>query len=256
MIYCPQDYGGFLMSKQTRISLQDFLKSKGFNIGNSDGIIGKNTKQAILDCFKNKKALAITSAQTVALAQRLGDTNTDRIRAVAKVEANGSGWFTDGRPKILYERHKFWAHNDEASAPKSTYFNYPSWGNYTVDADNNGVNDSYDKLLKACEYDPRAAFMSVSMGAFQVMGEYYKQMGYKEPWDMLFACTHEEYAQYQLLVSYIEMNKGQSKFLSLSEKPDACRPFAQMYNGKLYAKNDYHGKLASAVIYFKKLGYG
>ena len=46
------------------------------------------------------------------------------------------------------------------------------------------------------------------------------------------------------------MNNGKSKFLALSSKPDACRPFAQMYNGKLYAKNDYHGKLAAAVKYF------
>ena len=244
------------MSLQSRKDYQSFLKSKGFYFGAIDGIIGRGSKDATLACFKNKKAKAITNDQRLQLAKRLGDTNTVRIRAITKVEALGSGWFNDGMPKILYERHKFWANNDDIKAPKSTYFNYPSWGNYTVDADNNGVNDSYDKLLKACEYDPRAAFMSVSMGAFQVMGEYYKHMGYKEPWDMLFACTHDEYAQYQLLVSYIEMNKGQSKFLALSEKPDTCRPFAQMYNGKLYAKNDYHGKLASAVIYFKKMGYG
>ena len=239
------------MSVKTRKEFQQFLKDKGFYFGAIDGIIGRGSKDAILACFRNKKAPAISESEKFQLARRLGDTDTVRIKAVAKVEANGSGWFNDGLPKILYERHKFWAHNDDTRAPKSTYFNYPSRGNYTIDADKNGVNDSYDKLLKACEYDPRGAFMAVSMGAFQVMGEYYIQMGYKTPWEMLYACANSELAQYKLLVSFIEMNNGKSKFLALSSKPDACRPFAQMYNGKLYAKNDYHGKLAAAVKYFE-----
>lgn len=243
------------MSKQSRKDLQTFLKSKGFYTGTIDGVVGNGTKQAILNCFQNKKAKAITQTELEGLALRLGDPSTARIRAVAKVEANGSGWFTDGRPKILFERHKFWKWNDDTSAPKSTYFNYPSWGNYTTDADKNNINDSYDKLLKACEYDPRAAFKAISMGAFQVMGEYHVAMGYVEPWDMLYACTHDEYNQYLLLVKYIEMNKMQSKFLALSSKPDSCRLFAAGYNGKLYYKQDYHGKLASAVKYFQNLGY-
>ena len=89
----------------------------------------------------------------------------------------------------------------------------------------NGVNDSYDKLIHACQYDPRGAFMAVSMGAFQVMGEHYVQMGYKTPWEMLYACTHTEKAQYDLLVSFIEMNRGQSKFLALSEKTRCLSSF-------------------------------
>lgn len=239
------------MSLKTRKQYQEFLRDKGFYFGVIDGIVGKNTKDATLACFQNKKAVAITTTQKITLAKRLGDTNLVRLNAVTKVESLGSGWFNDGRPKILYERHKFWQFNDESKAPKSTYFNYPEWGNYTIDADGNGIDDSYDKLLKACEYDPLAAFKSVSMGAFQVMGEYHVAMGYKTPWDMLFACTHSEQAQYELLASFLEMKKAKSQFLALSEKPDACRPFALIYNGKNYAKNDYHGKLAAAVKYYK-----
>ena len=238
------------MSLQSRKDFQSFLKDQGFYFGNIDGIIGRGSKSAILACFQNKKAVAITTSELLTFAKALGDTNTVRIRAVAKVESAGSGWFKDGRPKILYERHKFWAYNDDASAPKSTYFNFPDGGNYTIDADNNGINDSYDKLLKACEYDPRGAFQAVSMGAFQVMGFYYTEMGFKEPWEMLFACTHSEKAQYDLLVKYIKMNNLQGAFLKLSSRPDDCRPFARGYNGKSYQKFNYHGKLASAVLYF------
>lgn len=238
------------MSILTRKSLQEFLKAKGFYKGAIDGVIGTNSKNAILACFQNKNATAITDAELMAFAKQLGDTSTARIKAVAKVESAGSGWFKDGRPKILYERHKFWKYNDDSSAPKSTFFNFPDAGNYTEDADKNGLNDSYDKLLKACEYDPKAAFMSVSMGMFQVMGMYYYNMGYTTPWEMLYACTHSEREQYRLLVNYIIMNNMQKSFLALSPKPDTCRPFALGYNGKNYVKYNYHGKLASAMIYF------
>lgn len=243
------------MSKQSRKDLQTFLKEKGFYTGIVDGIFGRNSKKAILDCFQNKKAPAITPSQIQQLAERLGDTNTIRIRAVAKVEAEGAGWLKDGRPKILYERHKFWEFNDDVSAPKSTYFNYPNWGNYTIDADKNGIDDSYDKLLKACEYDPRGAFKAISIGAFQVLGEYHKHMGFNEPWEMLYAATHSEYEQYLLMVKFIEMKKIQKQFLALSTNPDTCRPFALPYNGSKYAKYDYHGKLAAAVRYYSNLGY-
>lgn len=252
MLYYPyhQIDRGFILSIQTRKSLQEFLKAKGFYKGAIDGVVGVNTKNAILECFKNKNAAAITAPELLVFAKQLGDTDIKRIRAVAKVEAAGSGWFKDGRPKILYERHKFWKYNDDSSAPKSTFFNYPEAGNYTEDADKNGLNDSYDKLLKACEYDPKAAFMSVSMGMFQVMGMYYYNMGYETPWEMLYACTHFEREQYRLLVNYVVMNNMQKSFLALSTNPDTCRPFAKGYNGQNYVKYNYHGKLASAMKYF------
>lgn len=238
------------MSIQTRKAFQEFLKAKGFYQGAVDGIVGKNTKAAALACFQNKKATPITMPELIAFSKQLGSDNLIRIRAVAKVEASGSGWFSDGRPKILYERHKFWKHNDDTTAPKSTFFNYPETGNYTTDADQNGLNDSYDKLMKACEYDPKAAFMSVSMGMFQVLGEYYHSMGYATPWDMLYACANFEREQYRLLVNYIIMANLKSAFLNLSTNPDTCRAFAKGYNGKNYVKYNYHGKLASAVKYF------
>lgn len=253
MVYYPNTQllcWGFILSIQTRKHFQEFLKTKGFYTGSIDGVIGSGTKKAILACFKNKKAAAITPQDLLVFAKQLGDTNTVRIRAVAKVESAGAGWFNDGRPKILYERHKFWKYNDDKTAPKSLFFNYPDGGNYTADADKNNLNDSYDKLLKACEYDPQAAFMSVSMGMFQVMGFHYYNMGFATPWEMLYACTHYEREQYRLLVNYILMNNLQKAFLAISPNPDTCRPLALGYNGKTYVKFNYHGKLASAVKHF------
>lgn len=246
------------MSKKTRIDFQKWLIAKGCFIGNSgaDGIIGKATKEAIYKLFSDLKAKAITNQELEKIAQTIGDTTgTARIRAIAEVESNGGGWLNSGHVKILYERHKFWKYNDDSSAPKSTFFNYPESGNYTIDANNNNINDSWEKLLRACEYDPMGAFMSVSMGKFQVMGFHYKDMGFETPWDMMFSLVSNEFNHYQLLAKFIQNNNLKNAFLKINADPENCRAFAKGYNGSGYARNNYHTKIALAVLKFKKAGY-
>ena len=72
-----------------------------------DGDSGSLTRSAIINVFVNKNAQAITQEQLQSIARDLGDSNTRRINAVAKVESAGGGWFDSGLPKILYEHHKF-----------------------------------------------------------------------------------------------------------------------------------------------------
>ena len=235
------------MSVKTRKEFQEFLRDKGYYFGAIDGIIGSGSKKAILACFQNKKAPAITTPELVNLAVRLGDTNTNRIRAVAKVEANGSGWFNDGLPKILYERHKFWGFTALANRIKSWFAN-PSAGDYTSDANKNGINDSWEKLSFAACKDPLAAFQSVSIGKFQVMGQWYKQCGFEHPIEMLWAARNDEYAHYKMLRDYIlKVANLQAAFLKISSNPESCRDFARGYNGPAYAKYDYHTKIAKEM---------
>lgn len=246
------------MSKKTRVDYQNWLLSKGCFIGNSgaDGIIGKATKEATYKLFADLKAKAVTDAQLEDFSLTLGDnTGTARIRAVAEVESGGFGWYDTGHVKILYERHKFWTYNDDKTAPKSTFFNYPRGGNYTIDANKNDINDSWEKLLRACEYDPLAAFMSVSMGKFQVMGFHYKILGFKTPWDMLLSLVSEESNHYNLLVKYIIANNLKSAFLKINGSAENCVPFAKGYNGSQYAKFNYDVKIAKACLKFKNKGY-
>lgn len=246
------------MSKKTRVDYQNWLLSKGCFIGNSgaDGIIGKATKEATYKLFADLKAKAVTDAQLEDFSLTLGDnTGTAKIRAVAEVESRGNGWLNDGLVKILYERHKFWKYNNDTSAPKSTFFNYPTGGNYTIDADNNDINDSWEKLLRACEFDPLAAFMSVSMGKFQVMGFHYALLGFKTPWDMMYSLVSDEKKHYELLVRYIKVNHLSKAFVAINGVADNCRSFAAGYNGSGYANFNYHVKIANAYTKYKNKGY-
>lgn len=246
------------MSKQTRVDYQNWLIGKGKNVGaaGADGTIGKATKQATFELFSDLKAKAISSEELKKLSVLLGDnTGTAKIRAVAEVESGGSGWLNDGLVKILYERHKFWKYNNDKSAPKSTFFNYPSGGNYTIDADNNDINDSWEKLLRACEFDPLGAFMSVSMGKFQVMGFHYAILGFKTPWDMMYSLVSNENGHYELLVRYIKVNNMTKAFQKINGVAANCRDFAAGYNGSGYAAFKYDVKIANAYTKFQKKGF-
>ena len=227
--------------------LQIWLNKKGASL-KEDGIPGPRTEKAILDIFTNKNAVAITEDQLLSLARELGDKDTKRIKAVAKVESGGSGWFETGRPKILYERHYFYRLTKKVAKWLSFGFiSDPTAGGYTNDVNKDGINDSWNKLVKAAMINPDAAFQSVSVGKFQVMGAHYKMLGYSQPIDMVYAAVNSEYNHYAMLVNYIKGNGMQKAFLALSTDPQTCRLFARGYNGKNYEKYDYHNKLAKAL---------
>ena len=225
--------------------LQEWLNSKGANL-KVDGVGGSMTRAAFITLFANKDAKAITQAELDQIAKDLGDTSAKRIQAVAKVESAGSGWFDSGLPKILYERHKFYKHTKGRFG--TTYFSNRLPGGYTMDADHNGINDSWEKLATAVCLDPKAALMSVSIGKFQVMGEYYAFCGYEHPIEMLWAARNSEYAHYTMLRDFIlKVANIKPQFLRLSTNPTDNIPFVSRYNGPAYAKNNYHVKIAQAM---------
>ena len=67
-----------------------------------DGIWGSLSKSTFILAFVNKNAEAISYAEKLEIAKQLGDTNTKRLEAVAKVESGpDGGWFPSGLPTIL-----------------------------------------------------------------------------------------------------------------------------------------------------------
>ena len=214
-----------------------------------DGKGGDLTKDAILQVFTNKNAQAITQEQLQSIARDLGDTNTKRINAVAKVESGPyGGWFSSGHPVILYERHKFWEWVQDKSKRVLSWFANPKAGDYTMDANGNSINDSWEKLSLAACKDPLAAFQAISIGKFQVLGRWYRECGYEHPIEMLWAARNDEYAHYRMLRDYI-LNVANLKtaFLQISSKTDDCRAFARGYNGPAYEKYSYHTKIAKEM---------
>ena len=80
-----------------------------------DGVWGTSSRAEFIHAMTNRNAPAITEQELQTIAEQLGDSDTKRIKAVADVESNGSGWFNSGLPKILWERHKFWKHTPDKS---------------------------------------------------------------------------------------------------------------------------------------------
>ena len=231
--------------------LQEWLNTKGATL-KTDGIGGPATRSAFIKAFVNKNATKITEQELIDLAKKLGDTSSKRIKAVGKVESSGSAYNSDGLVKILYERHyfyKFVKKNISYVEIPGAYLAYPSYGGYTLDADNDGINDSWEKLSYAVCIDPVGALSSVSIGMFQVMGIYYKELGYNNPIELLWDASRGEKAHYNMLAGYIlNVAKIKSSFLKISTKASDNEPFCRAYNGPKYKENQYHTKLAKAML--------
>lgn len=202
-----------------------------------DGLWGKNSRDALVNTFTNTAPSSITQAQEKAIATRLG-VSVKQLQAVAKVESSGSGFDKSGRPKILFERHKF--HKYTGGKFSISTFSNPKGGGYS--------ESSWDKLFGAIatgEVD--AAFMACSWGKFQVLGEWWDEFNFDSPYALARSTVSAESAHYDLLCFYVEQNGLKDEMAALSTNAETCRAFARAYNGKTYADGGYHKKLAKAM---------
>lgn len=215
--------------------LQQWLVDHGQNIA-VDGAAGPATRAAIIAAFTNKDAPAVTPRDIQSFAAEL-NCSVKQINAVATVESAGGGFDKQGRPKILFERHKFW----QATGGKfgRTIYSDPKFGGYSL--------DSWEKLTRAAGKDPDAAFASASYGKFQVMGFHWRSLGYASPLEMAYAMSRSEAAHYQALVGFIKANNLTAAVRKLSTDPADCVAFARGYNGSGFARNRYDQKLAAAM---------
>jgi len=203
----------------------------------SDGACGPATRDATKEVFVNKDAKGVTEEQLRSLAD-MADCSYEQLVSVANVESSGSGYDSNGRPKILFERHKF--HQITGGEFSTTSYSNSSAGGYN--------EDSWDKLTNAIctgEIDP--AFKSASWGKFQIMGFWYPHMGFTSALEMAFSTTKSEYHHYYLLVGYIRLAGLLPELRQISTDPDDCRPFASGYNGSNYAEGGYHTKIAAEM---------
>lgn len=207
-----------------------------------DGIGGPATRAAIIEAFRNKEAPAVTNADMIQLAARLGCT-VRQIKAVAKVEGGGSGWDNSGLLKCLWERHYLWRRVRVAVPLLSN----PSPGGYTTDADGDGTNDSWEKLADATlRFGAGAAFECASFGKFQIMGAHWKALSYPTVLDFIWALSRTEAAHYDAFARFIDANRLAPALRRINGNPENARAFARGYNGSGYAKGNYHAKIAVA----------
>lgn len=219
----------------TKSQFQQWLGTHGHPVL-VDGEFGPKTRAATLAVFTNTCADAITDAEVMALANRLGCT-MKQLKAVATVESGGAGFDGNGRPKILFERHIF--HSLTGGVATPCIYSQTKGGGYK--------EDSWAKLTAAIDTNVDAAFASCSWGKFQVLGRHWNTLDYPSALEMAFSTTTGEGAHYEMLARYIEFNRMIGALKRLSTNPEDNRAFARGYNGPAYEKFDYHNKLARAM---------
>lgn len=108
---------------------------------------------------------------------------------------------------------------------------------------------SYKRLVKAYKLNPVAALESCSWGSFQIMGEYWKEMGYASVVEFSKSMSRSPKDQIKAFVLYIEHVNPRIKGYLRSLDWDAV---ARAYNGPNYAVNKYQIKLQMAYEKFKR----
>lgn len=192
------------------------------------------------DEFKGETT-PLTDRDFETAAKKIGCT-VAAVRAVVQVESKG-GFFADGRPKILFERHKFHgftggrydaAHPGISNAQAGGYIGGPA---------------EYGRLAEAIALDRGAALKSASWGAFQIMGFNYEIAGYDSVEKYVKGMVSGEAAQLLAFVAFVRKSNLDDELIRRD-----WAGFARGYNGKDYAKNAYDTKLAHAFAFYSAGG--
>lgn len=243
--------------------LQEFL---GIEV---DGDFGQQTENAVIMFQKEKRILqtgkvgpitwgAILRNEELA-AKYLSDQNIKDfslefglepalVRAVWEVEANGNGFFANGKPAILFEAHIFWGQLQlQGINPNEVYSGNenilsPSWNRALYI----GGEAEYNRLEQAKAINETAALRSASWGAFQIMGFNHRFCGFDNVQDFVEAMHQNEAQQLKAFGMFIVNN---NLLGHLRNKNWAG--FALGYNGAGFAQNQYHIKLANAYFKYK-----
>ena len=167
------------------------------------------------------------------------------LKAVQQVETGGrGGFFSPGRPAILFEGHIFWTQLKKRGSNPEDYVKgnenilYPKWekGHYK-----GGIGE-YDRLEQARKINREAADASASWGMFQIMGFNYAACGEDSIESFVRSMCESEFKQLLLTANFIKKN---SQMLQALQARDWA-VFAKCYNGPAYAQNRYDVKLEAA----------
>lgn len=231
---------------KTQAALMTFQKNNGLT---ADGVAGPITL-ARLGIVSGQSPVArpdnskLTKEDFVA-GGKLLNCHPGMIEALALKESHGAAFLSDGRPKILFERHQFYRRLAKTIEPgrspadmlklrETAFKNDPDICNPNRGGYLGGVAE-YSRLDKAKSYSETAALESASWGQFQIMG---------------FNAVPIGYSSVQEFVRLMQQNIGEH-LVALERfvlnTPNALKgirnqDFAMLaaaYNGPAYKENKY-----------------
>ena len=248
--------------------IQLCLDTMGYGLGSASGIWGPRSQNAY-DRFSlayklDNKTLSARSAKLLlepeipgipvvlpappklSMADYQAVANAIRcevaaVRAVVSVEAAGSGFYNDGRPKILFEAHWFGDLTTDDYDDDYPSISSPVWNRNLYIG---GVGE-WDRLYLASTLDRAAAMKSASWGLGQVMGFNHKAAGYGDVETFVQDMHLSEGKQLMAMFNFIKTN-GLDRALIRRD----WASFARGYNGESYRANAYDEKLQDSYDYW------
>jgi N-acetylmuramidase len=196
-------------------------------------------QELFLHCLRPQTSISEPAWKNA--AKQLG-VEVELIKAVAGVEAPRGPFDNVGRPTILYERQYFHRLTHGKYDKTHPRISAPTGGGYGK------YRAQYAKLQEAYLIDTSAALQSVSWGKFQIMGQNYKQAGFKHVEEMVESMMMSEQNQLDAFVTFVNGDKAMRNAL----QNKAWAEFARRYNGTDYQKNHYDTKLKAAYEEEKK----
>jgi hypothetical protein len=208
-----------LYGNMTATGLTQFCTA--FHLDNMrTGKFGKSFAEKLLSAKELPQSKTLSEADYQRAADMLG-VELAAIKAVVEVEASSSGFFSDGRPKILFERHWFWSLTPKPVSRTRPDLSSPDPGGYI------GGPAEWERLNDAIQFDRIAALKSASWGLGQVMGFNHEIAGYKDVEEFVRAMHESEGKQLDAMMNFIRKND-----LDLALRSHDWITFARGYNGK------------------------
>lgn len=188
-----------------------------------------------------------------------------QIKAVFEVEAGGNGWYTDVRKdildldgpggfidgnlcKILFEAHHFDRLTEGKFRATHPNISSPRWNRALYV----GGQAEWSRLHKAMTLDHRAALMATSWGGPQIMGFNHKLAGFATVEEFVSAMQSGSRAHLMAFVEFVQNSGLTAALRQITTLHASAIPFASGYNGKGYAANEYHIKIARAFAKWSK----
>jgi hypothetical protein len=163
------------------------------------------------------------------------------IKAVAEVESLGKGFYDDGFPVILFERHIFRRYTQGRYNQTHPHLSGQQGGYGAAGA------TQRRKFNEAFALNPDAAMKACSWGKFQIMGFNHAVCGFSTVGAFVDAMKISEGEHLDAFVSFVIENNLADE---LRRKNWAA--FASGYNGAGYRKNRYDTKMATAYTKYSK----
>ncbi|GAP98785.1 N-acetylmuramidase domain-containing protein [Leptolyngbya sp. NIES-2104] len=231
-----------LWGGRTQAGYVEFSRAYGFNSNELSPIAALMLLEPAIPRIPVTRPIRqLTSQNFIDVARSIG-CEVAAVRAVVDVEAAGSGFLRDGRPKILFEAHWFSEFTNGQFDESDGDISSPVWNRALYI----GGAGEWDRIYRASNLNRAGALKSASWGLGQIMGFNHGAAGYRDVESFVRDMHESEGKQLTAMFNFIKSNRL-DRFLINRD----WAGFALRYNGESYRVNRYDEKLAEAYNYWR-----